>query len=112
VGSAGGSAIINYVAKTLVGVLDCKQSPQRAIAAPNMGSRNRETEIERGTALESTAAALRAMGHPVEAVDLVSGTHAIVRTPRGLRGGADPRREGVALGNPAGRMLVKPAWDH
>ncbi len=98
-GSAGGSAIINYVAKALVGVLDGGLGPQQAIAAANMGSRNRETEIERGTALEGTAAALRAMGHPVEAVDMVSGTHAIVRTPRGLRGGADPRREGIALGN-------------
>jgi gamma-glutamyltranspeptidase/glutathione hydrolase len=86
--------------------------PQRAVAAPNMGSRNHETEIERGTALEGIAAALRAMGHPVEAVDMVSGTQAIARTPRGLAGGADPRREGVALGNPTGRMLVKPAWDH
>ena len=97
-GSAGGSAIINYVSKTLVGVLDGRQSAQQAIAAPNMGSRNRETEIERGTTLEGIAATLRAMGHPVEAVDLVSGTHAIVRIPRGLRGGADPRREGVAVG--------------
>ena len=101
VGSAGGSATINYVAKALVGVLDGRHSPQQAIAAPNMGSRNRETEIERGTALEGTAAALRAMGHPVEAVDLVSGTHAIERTPRSLRGGADPRREGVVLGEKA-----------
>ena len=98
-GSAGGSAIINYVAKALVGVLDGGLGPQQAIAAANMGSRNRETEIERGTALEGNAAALRAMGHPVEVVDMVSGTHAIVRTPRGLRGGADPRREGIALGN-------------
>ena len=112
VGSAGGSAIINYVAKTLVAAIDWKMPPQRAVAAPNMGSRNHETEIERGTALEGIAAALRAMGHPVEAVDMVSGTQAIARTPRGLAGGADPRREGVALGNPTGRMLVKPAWDH
>jgi gamma-glutamyltranspeptidase/glutathione hydrolase len=97
VGSAGGSAIINYVAKMLVGVLDGRQGPQEAIAAPNMGSRNRETEIERGTALEGIAAALRAMGHPVETLDLVSGTQAIVRTPGGLLGGADPRREGMAL---------------
>ncbi len=99
-GSAGGSAIINYVAKTLVGVIDWKMGIQQAVAAPNMGSRNRETEIERGTALARTAAALRAMEHPVEAMDMVSGTHGIVRTPRGLQGGADPRREGVALGNP------------
>jgi gamma-glutamyltranspeptidase/glutathione hydrolase len=98
VGSPGGSAIINYVAKTLVGVIDWKQDLQQAIAAPNMGSRNRETEIERGSALEKLAASLRALGHPVESVQMVSGLHGIMRTPRGLAGGADPRREGVALG--------------
>jgi gamma-glutamyltranspeptidase/glutathione hydrolase len=96
-GSAGGTAIINYVAKALVGVIDWKQSLQRAIAAPNMGSRNRETEIERGSALESVAASLSAMGHPVAVVDQVSGTQGIARTSGGLSGGADPRREGVAL---------------
>jgi gamma-glutamyltranspeptidase/glutathione hydrolase len=98
-GSAGGPAIINYVAKTLVAFIDWKQSIQRAIAAPNMGSRNRDTEIERGSSLESVAAALRAMGHPVAQVDLVSGTQGIARTPHGLAGGADPRREGVVLGD-------------
>jgi len=97
-GSPGGSAIINYVAKTLVGAIDWKLSLQRAIAAPNMGSRNRETELERGSSLERVAASLRAMGHPVAVVDLVSGVQGIERTPRGLAGGADPRREGVALG--------------
>lgn len=97
-GSPGGSAIINYVAKTLVSVLDWKLDIQQAIAAPNMGSRNRETEIEKGTALESIAAALRALGHPVGAVELNSGLHGIMRTPGGLAGGADPRREGIAVG--------------
>jgi len=97
-GSPGGSAIINYVAKTLVGTIDWQLPLQRAIAAPNMGSRNHETELERGSSLEALAAALRAMGHPVALVDMVSGVHGIVRTPRGLAGGADPRREGVALG--------------
>jgi gamma-glutamyltranspeptidase/glutathione hydrolase len=97
-GAAGGPAIINYTARVLVGVLDWKLSLQQAIAAPNMGSRNRETEIELGSALENTVAALRALGHPVESVPMVSGLHGIMRTPRGLAGGADPRREGVALG--------------
>jgi gamma-glutamyltranspeptidase/glutathione hydrolase len=99
-GSAGGNQIINYVAKALVGTLDWKMSLQQAIAAPNMGSRNGDTEIERGSALESVAAALQALGHPVQAIDMVSGTHGVARSPRGLAGGADPRREGVALGNP------------
>jgi gamma-glutamyltranspeptidase/glutathione hydrolase len=99
VGSAGGPAIINYVAKTLVAFIDWKQGIQRAIAAPNMGSRNRDTEIERGSSLENAAGALRAMGHTVAPVDLFSGTQGIARTPHGLAGGADPRREGVVLGN-------------
>jgi len=97
-GSPGGSAIINYVAKTLVAMLDWKLDIRQAIAAPNMGSRNRETELEKGTALERIAAALRALGHPVAVVVLNSGLHGIERTPQGLAGGADPRREGVALG--------------
>jgi gamma-glutamyltranspeptidase/glutathione hydrolase len=97
-GAAGGPAIINYTARTLVGVLDWKLGLQQAIAAPNMGSRNRETEIELGSALERVAASLRALGHPVESVPMVSGLHGIMRTPRGLAGGADPRREGVVLG--------------
>ena len=108
VGSAGGGAIINYVAKTLVGVLDWKLGLRQAIAAPNMGSRNRETEIERGSSLEGVAAALRALGHPVAAVSLVSGTQGIMRTPGGPAGGADPRREGVAMGE----RLGKPGPDH
>jgi gamma-glutamyltranspeptidase/glutathione hydrolase len=103
-GSAGGNQIINYVAKALVGTLDWKLSLQQAIAAPNMGSRNGDTEIERGSALESVAAALQALGHPVQAIDMVSGTQGVARRAGGpgftLTGGADPRREGVALGNP------------
>lgn len=97
-GSPGGGAIINYVAKTLLGVLDWQQDIQQAIGAPNMGSRNRQTEIERGSSLEGIAAALRALGHPVDVVAMVSGLHGIMRTPRGLAGGADPRREGIAMG--------------
>jgi len=107
-GSPGGSAIINYVAKTLVGAIDWKLSLQRATALPNMGSRNHETEIERGSSLERIAATLRAMGHPVAEIDMVSGLHGIARTPRGLQGGADPRREGVALGE----RLGNPRGDH
>jgi len=98
-GSAGGSAIINYVAKLLHYTIDWNFGVRDAIAAPNIGSRNRETELERASSAEAFAEALRAMGHPVAVVDLVSGTQAIARTRRGLAGGADPRREGVVLGD-------------
>ncbi|MGE6920090.1 gamma-glutamyltransferase [Achromobacter kerstersii] len=98
VGSPGGSAIINYVAKTIVGVLDWKLDIQTAIALPNMGSRNKETELEKGTALEALAPALEAMGHPVRITEFPSGIHGIVIDGNGLQGGADPRREGLAAG--------------
>ncbi|MGP1683567.1 MAG: gamma-glutamyltransferase, partial [Giesbergeria sp.] len=97
--SAGGSAIINHVVKTLVGVLDRKLDIQRAIDLPNFGNRNGPTELERGTAAADWAGPLRALGHEVRMIDMTSGVHAIQRTPDGWRGGADPRREGVAKGD-------------
>jgi gamma-glutamyltranspeptidase len=38
------------------------------------------------------------MGHPVAVIGMVSGTQGVLRTPRGLTAGADPRREGMVLG--------------
>jgi gamma-glutamyltranspeptidase/glutathione hydrolase len=99
VGSPGGSLIINYVAKTLVGILDWKLDPQVAVDLPNFGSRNGPTELEKGTEAEGWTAALQAKGHEVRAIEQNSGIQAIVVTPTGLVGGADSRREGVAIGN-------------
>ncbi|NMG65556.1 gamma-glutamyltransferase [Azoarcus indigens] len=99
IGSPGGSAIINYVAKTLVGVLDWGLDVQQAIALPNMGSRNRQTELEHGSALVPLADGLRSLGHTVNVGDQPSGLHGILIDESGLSGGADPRREGVALGD-------------
>jgi gamma-glutamyltranspeptidase/glutathione hydrolase len=98
-GSPGGSSIILYVAKTLIGALDWQLDIQQAIALPNMGSRNRDTELEKGSSLESLQQALRQNGHRVTIAPSPSGVHAIMIKPDGLFGGADPRREGVALGD-------------
>jgi gamma-glutamyltranspeptidase/glutathione hydrolase len=98
-GSPGGSSIILYVAKTLIGALDWQLDIQQAIALPNMGSRNRDTELEQGSSLESLQQALRQSGHRVTIAPSPSGVHAIMIKPDGLFGGADPRREGVALGD-------------
>lgn len=99
VGSPGGSAIMNYVAKTLVGVIDWKLNIQQAISLPNYGSRNKQTELEQGTSLEQLVQPLRAMGHDVSVHEFPSGLHGIVMDENGLSGGADPRREGIALGD-------------
>jgi gamma-glutamyltranspeptidase/glutathione hydrolase len=99
VGSPGGSNIINYVAKTLVGVLDWKLDIQAAIDLPNFGSRNGPTQIEAGSAYEALIPDLERRGHEVQRTRLGSGLHGIQRVPGGWRGGADPRGEGIARGD-------------
>jgi gamma-glutamyltranspeptidase/glutathione hydrolase len=98
IGSPGGHSIINYVAQTLIDVLDRGMDIQKAVSRPHAGSRNGPTDLERGTVLESLAPELRRMGHTVRIRAEASGLHGIVRTEGGWAGGADPRREGVALG--------------
>jgi gamma-glutamyltranspeptidase/glutathione hydrolase len=99
IGSPGGSSIIGYVTKTLIGALDWKLTMQEAISLPNFVNRNRKTELEKGTSLEQIAPALRALGHQIHIRPRTSGLHGIRVHPGGLEGGADPRREGVALGD-------------
>ncbi|KZD12580.1 gamma-glutamyltransferase [Oceanibaculum pacificum] len=100
VGSPGGSQIINYVLKTIVGVLDWGLDPQAAIALPNISNRNGDSEIERRMDADALAVALAGRGHRIERGSLVSGLHAIQILPDGtLLGGADPRRDGVAAGD-------------
>jgi len=99
VGSPGGSAIINYVAKTLIGVLDWGLDPQAAIDLPNVGSRNGATELEEDTPAVALEPGLEALGHDIRVMEHTSGLQAIVRTRSGWIGGADPRREGTAEGD-------------
>ena len=98
-GSAGGSAIINHVIKTLVATLDWNMDIQAAISLPNFGSRNGPTELELGTPAATWEKSLEALGHEVRAIEMTSGLHGIQRTRDGWLGGADPRREGKAMGD-------------
>lgn len=103
VGAPGGSLIINYVGKTLIGTLDWGLNMQQAISLPNFGSRNGATELERGRSSPALAEGLKAKGHDVRLIEQASGLHGImrVRGPDGdvWFGGADPRREGIAKGD-------------
>jgi gamma-glutamyltranspeptidase / glutathione hydrolase len=103
-GSPGGSQIIGYVAKTLVGMLDWNLDIQQAIALPNFGSRNGPTEVEKGRIGAAVIGGLKARGHDIREIDMASGLQGIVRVRLAdgrlaWAGGADPRREGVALGD-------------
>ncbi|MEQ1805055.1 MAG: gamma-glutamyltransferase [Burkholderiaceae bacterium] len=101
-GSPGGPAIINYTAKTLIGMLDWGLDVQQAIALPNFGSRNGPTELEFERASAELIAGLEARGHEVRVTPQTSGVQAIQRIMRAGRevwfGGADPRREGTVRG--------------
>ena len=119
IGSPGGSAIIQYTTKSIIGMIDWNLDVQQAINLPNFGAQtNATTSIEKGSVIDTAALRneLTARGHTVvQSTVFTSGLHGV--TFNGLRsdgapgllarnpgagvysGGADPRREGIAKGN-------------
>lgn len=97
-GSPGGPFIIDTVAKTLVALLDWHLDMAAAAALPNFGSIGGPVLLEKGTPLEALQRPLEKIGHEVRIMDLNSGVHGVMRMPSGWEGGADPRREGIAIG--------------
>jgi gamma-glutamyltranspeptidase/glutathione hydrolase len=98
-GSPGGPFIIHFNAKTLYGMLNWGLNAQQAINLPNFGSLGGPVLLEQGRFERATVQALQARGHTVQEVALPSGLQAIERTAAGFFGGADPRREGVVMGD-------------
>lgn len=97
-GSPGGPAIIGYVAKTLIAMIDWGLSTQEAVDYPNIVYPRGAPMVEEDGFDSQIIAGLKAMGHPVETRELNSGVHAFKRLADGsFEGGADPRREGVWL---------------
>lgn len=99
IGSPGGSQIIGYVAQALVAYIDWGMPVEQIVAQPHLISRFGTYDIEAGTDAEKFAAPLKALGYDVKAGEMNSGLHAIEITGTGLVGSADPRREGVAVGD-------------
>ena len=102
-GSPGGALIIHYTAKTLYGVLNWGLVPQQAINLPNFGSTNGPTLLEEKRFPAATVDTLKARGHEVREMNMTSGLQAItLGNAHGqpvLLGGADPRREGIVMGD-------------
>ncbi|WJR31692.1 gamma-glutamyltransferase family protein [Mycobacteroides immunogenum] len=109
VGSPGGAVIIQFVVKTLVGILDWGLDPQQAVSLVDFGANNSpKTKVggehpainaRNGGADDPLVQGLRARGHTVDVADQSSGLSALVRRGTGWIGGADPRREGLVMGD-------------
>jgi gamma-glutamyltranspeptidase/glutathione hydrolase len=111
-GSPGGSRIILYVSKALVAMIDWQLDPQTATELANFGNRGRAFELEFDPSLATSdvltpwstvpsiwrAIRLRALGNTIRPDLMTSGLHIVERRGTILTGGADPRREGVAIG--------------
>jgi gamma-glutamyltranspeptidase/glutathione hydrolase len=99
-GSPGGPAIIPYVAETLVAMIDGRLTPQAAAALPHHVNMNGPLSLEKSTSLDALAPALARMGYDVRSGrEEMSGLHIVERVKDGYIGAADPRRDGVAIGD-------------
>ncbi len=114
-GSPGGAAIIQFVVKTIVSAVDWKLDAQQATSMVNFGAANSPTtgvggehpsiDVSNNGLNDPLLVGLRSMGHTVSFAAQSSGVSTIIKTQSAnsertvLVGGADPRREGIALGN-------------
>lgn len=99
-GSPGGPAIIDYVAATVIAMLDGGLDPAHAVTLPHVIEPNGPLLLEQDAALSALVPALTGMGYDVRSLkNETSGLHVIQRGPGGYVGAADPRREGIAIGD-------------
>lgn len=112
-GSPGGATIIQFVVKTIVSALDWKLDAQQATSMVNFGAANSSTtgvggehpaiDVSNSGLNDPLLAGLRTLGHTVSFAAQSSGVSTIIRGHNNglpaLVGGADPRREGLVLGD-------------
>ena len=97
-GSPGGNSILAYNLKALVAVLDWKMPIQAAFALPNLIARGEPYWSEPDKFAPGVVDGLAAKGVKLQGGGgaEASGLHGVLMTPKGMTGGADPRREGMA----------------
>ena len=97
IGSPGGATIIGFTAQAIIAHLDWGMDVQEAVMMPHLVNSFGTYQIEAGTWAEDLVTPLSDLGFQTNVTALTSGLHAISLSDM-LRGGADPRREGIALG--------------
>lgn len=98
IGSPGGSRIIGYVTQAIIAFIDWDMDVQQAVSMPHYSNRFGTFDLEAGSKATEMEADLIKLGYKVKVRDLNSGLHAI-SVDETLKGGADPRREGIAIGD-------------
>lgn len=98
IGSPGGSNIIAYTTNSIIGYLDWGMDVQKAVAMPHMVNRTGDYYLEKGTDAEKYQKVFEEMGYTVKVDNMNSGLQGIAIKTDGLEGGADPRRDGLVLG--------------
>ena len=96
-GSPGGTSIINYVTKSVIGLLDWELEPSEVVKLPHYMNKGKVTELEKDTVLEGLKFDLESMGHKTKIMRKRSGLHMALKKGEGFVGGADPRREGLVI---------------
>lgn len=99
-GSAGGGQIVDYISASLIEMLANGRTPAQALARGHVSTAIRgKLQLEKDTSAASQAEALRAKGHDVDVVPMISGLGFLMRQGEGWIGAADPRRDGVSAGS-------------
>ena len=96
-GSPGGTSIINYVTKSVLGLIDWNLDPAQIAELPHYMNKGLYTELEKNTSLEDLKIELELLGHPIKIQSKRSGLHIALKKYDGFIGGADPRREGLVI---------------
>lgn len=96
-GSPGGTSIINYVTKSVLGIIDWNLHPDEIVELPHYMNKGNYTELEKDTVVENLKSELESKGHPVRVLRKRSGLHLAVKKDDGFIGSADPRREGLVI---------------
>ena len=98
IGAAGGSTIPVQVTKALIGMIDWGLTAQEAIALPIIVAPFDQATLYEDSDLLAIQPALEALGHTVDARRLPLKANAVEWRDGRWIGAADPRSEGVAIG--------------
>ena len=100
VGTPGGSTIITSVFQTVLNVIEFDMNMQQAVSAKRFHHQWQPDiiSIERDALNDDTKAKLQQKGYKISNTGTIGRVDAILKTPAGYQGGADPRGDDTVMG--------------